>query len=202
MEQNRNNNSLAEKFNNIGNGFYNITPYINDVPGISIKKKMEDDKNASMISIYISNEKYKNNENNKILFIRVIYGEEHTNGGISFRSKPKITEPIDLESKDYYFNLTSKKFFLAKKNKEVQAVELLNKIYSLHIKPTSLNKGWYIRLRLFFHCILVKNLFYYISNFFSFLLLIITKDKYKYTPIFKQETINEVIISSTIPNSI
>ena len=202
MEQNRNNNPLKEKFDNIGDSFYDMTPYINNFPGISIKKKIGDNENASMISIRITNKKYKDDDNKKIIDIRVTYGKDSENG-ITIRGKYKVTEPVDLEStNDYYFDLITEKFYLNRKDKEIKPLELLNEIYNQHIKPTKSSKGLYLRLKLLFWKIIIKQSLYYISKSFSFLYLIITGDKYEYTPIFGIEKINDRIVNSSMPDFI
>ena len=192
-------NNFIKKFNN-GNEFYNYTSY-NDGVGFSIKKDLNGESdNTSLLRFYIP-DYLKKSVIKKPIIIDVAYGKKIKEGGIVLRRKNKISDPIDLISKDeYYYNVEKNKLY--KNKKEILPNELINKIYNDHIKPTKFIRGIWLRTKLFFWRIIIKKFFDYLYIFLHYFLYITSGDKYSYVWVIKEEILNNKIINSEIKNMI
>jgi len=190
--------NFIKKFNN-GNGFYDYKLFT-EGDGFSIKKDLNRaDDNTSLLKFYILDD-LKHPGSRKPIIISASYGKK-LEESILIRDKTKISDPIDLTSKDeYYYNVKSDKLY--KGEEEISASELLNGIYTEHIKPTKLIKGVWLRTKIVFWRIIMKRFFSYISIFLHYFLYIITSDKYSYEPIMEEEILNNKIISSRFEDMI
>lgn len=190
---NEQNKTFIEKFDNFGNyGFHNLTQFDHDA-GFSVKKKSCNNY-VTLLSIYIPNEIFYNAKiEKKPLNIQAFYGEE-TREGIRLRAKPKLTEPVDAEFHEYFYNIRTKELY--KNNKKITADQLINEVYNTHTKSTKLIKGFYLRMKIMFWRILIKSIFEFISKFCHFVLFIISGNRYSYEPICKEEILNGKIIKS------
>lgn len=201
MEQEIHNQAEAflNQFDLKKHGFYNAFPFSDGSVGFSVRKDYKkDDSNSTQLSIYVNEDDSKNKDlNRRQLIIRATYGFVTRDGGIRFRSDPKIGEPIDLESNEgYAYDVQNKKFY--KDNEEISPVVLINEIYNKHIKPTKYYKGLWIRLKVFFWRIFLRSLLDYISNLFSLVQYIISGDKYSFAPFFEEEKLNGKTIKSRL----
>ena len=193
MEEGKIKNKFIKNFENI-NGFYNLTSFV-DAFGFSIKRKLDsqDGKNVSLLRFYIPDKELRSEKKKKILDIEATYGRDDRDS-VSFRyiEKSKISDPVDLISKgDYYYDINSNKLFY--KKREISPSELLDYVYSDHIKPTKVIKGFIIRVRLLFWRIVAPALLNSTSKIFHYCLYIITGDKYSFEPILEEEIRNPVI---------
>ena len=182
-------------FSNIDE-FYDLV-LLEDALGFSIKRKLNstDEKYVSLLKIYITEKELKNNQNKKKLDIYATYGKEDKYGVCIRDIKgSKIGDPIDLTTDDYYYTISSDKFF--KKKREFYPEEFLNNVYNDHVKPTRPIKGLWLRIKLIFWRIFIKSLLNYLSLFFHYCLYVITGDKYSFEPVLKEEILNGKTISS------
>jgi len=198
MTDNQNNNFI-KNFENIDK-FYDYTPYVKET-GFSIKKELKGgiNKNTSLLKFYIpDNSKYS--EKRKPIIISATYGKK-SDKSVIIRDKIKISDPIDLISKnEYYYNADINKLYKGKK--EISPSELVKYIYNLHIKPTKYIKGFWLRTKLFFWKVIMEKFFAYISIFLHHFLYIISGDKYSYKPILREEILNNKIINSNFKEMI
>ena len=195
--QNRDNKKFIDNFNFEKNGFFDISEFTNVSIGFSSKKKLykNDTKKASMVSIYIPKRAYKKNQKNQ-LYIHATYGKIAENG-IEMRQNRKLTEPVDAEfPKEYFYDLRDNAFY--KKNKKINADELLSEVYKKHILPTKPVRGLWMRVKMIFWWNFMKFILKFIASFFHYVLLCISGIKYLYSPIFREEKINDVIVKSDI----
>lgn len=190
--------NFIKKFSNLDEyGFYDFVEFEGDVIGFSIKKKFKNkDGNATMISVGIrSGESIK-----KVpLYISATYGKEGSEG-IQLRSleEIKLTEPVDMESRnEYFYDINEQNLY--RKNKEINACQLINGIYELHIKSTELFKGFFLRMKIRFWRVVLKTLFKLISEVFYNLLFIISGNRYKYESFLEREILNDRVIKSKWP---
>lgn len=191
------NKRLIAKFDFEKNGFYAVTPYIDARIGFSCKKRLnkEDAKNVSTIGFYISDQALNDTTSTrKAFYIKAIYGKELVDG-VQMRTDQNFFEPLDLEFRnDFFYDTTTEKIY--KKEKEVNADNILLEVYRKHIKTTRPIVGLVLRIRLKFWRIWLP----WISKSFSFLsqffLYLISGDEYTYEFLFQEETLNGEIISS------
>lgn len=177
--------------------FYGFVEFIDDEFGFSVRRKLKSEDHASLISIDID-KKYLNNTelHGKPLYIRATYGRISENG-IIIRdfNETKISDPVDLKSEgEYFYNVENNQFY--KKKRKVTPEELIYKVYKLHIKPTRLIVGFWLRSKMFFFQILVHGIFILMSKTFSSFLYLISGNKYSYEPILEEEKLNDLIIKS------
>ena len=194
MNQQETAKKFIEKFNEINetNGFYSFSPYAEEI-GFSVQKKLneKDTNNASLLSFYVPNN-LSEPDNKKSIIISATYGKKVENG-ISVRNEIKLFSPTDLTSKgDYYYNITDDKLLSGKK--EILPIDFVNEIYENHTKSTKLFKGLWIRTKMFFWRIALSKISNYASTFSSFLLYIVTGDRYTYEGIMGKEVLNNKII--------
>lgn len=179
-----------------GNSELKLTPLI-DAFGFSVRKKNENDdtENISVITVYIRQEDIENSEPLKSIHMRAYYGKPAPEGGIYIRDQHKISEPVDITSDEYIYNISNSKLFI--KNKEISGCAIINKFYNAHIRPTRLLKGIWIRAKLFFWRIALYRFFKLLADTFHYSLLLISGDRYTYQSVFSQEKLNGRIISSS-----
>lgn len=192
------NEKFIENFKN-SDGFYDLTPYINGT-GFGIKRKLnnKDKDNVSLLSFYIPDGEFQSDGNYKNIDLRVSYGRDTENGvKMRFIEESRLSDPVDLISKDYYYDINQNKFF--DKREEISAHDLLNNVYDSHIKPTRKIKGFWIRTKLFFWRVAIRKIFNYFSSFFISFLYIISGDIYRFEPFSEREILNGKTISSQLP---
>lgn len=191
------NKRLRAKFNFDKHGFYGVSPYIDAQIGFGCKKKLnpQDTENVSGIGFYIPNRTLNNTGyTKKAFYITATYGKE-LDDGIQVRSIRNFCEPTDLEFRDeFYFDTATEKIY--KKDKEINANDLLLEVYGKHIKTTRPIWGLFARNKLRFWRIWlpwIPRSFSYLAHYF---LYVISGDKYTYEFLFQEETLNGKIISS------
>jgi hypothetical protein len=177
-------------------GFYAFVPYTDGNIGFSIRKDLNpsDAEHASILSFYLPN-KAGESDDKKQLIIDANYGEKRDEG-VSIRVEEKVTisSPIDLiSSDDYCYDAVND--VLLKKGDEITPIDLLNDIYNQHIKPTKPWRGFFLRTKIIFWRIILKNFFEFLSSCFHYTLLVITGDRYSYAPIMEKEVLNNIIVS-------
>jgi hypothetical protein len=174
-----------------------VTPYIDAIIGFGCKKKLnpQDTKNVSGIGLYISNDTYNEpSSTRKAFYITATYGEELSDG-IRMRSEHNFLEPLDLEFRDeFFYDTNTEKIY--REDKEITGDELLQEVYTKHIKTTKPIRGLFLRIKLRFWRIWLPWLLKLVSNFFHYFLLLISGDKYSYEFLFQEEKLNGTIISS------
>lgn len=184
------------KFNLNKFGFTDVAPFSDGGIGFSARKSFKGNniyKTQLSIFVYVESQVSKNS-NRKPLIIHATYGEP-TEGGIRIRSNPKISDPIDLESRDsYFYDVETGEFY--KKNKKTCAEKIIDEIYSKHIKSTQIVRGLWLNFKILFWKFFLRSLFSHTSKFFCWMLCIISGDKYSYEPFFEEETLNGKIIKS------
>ena len=194
---------FLKKFNLGNHGFYNATPFIDGI-GFSVRKKFKpnDDKNVSQISIYIYNKPSQIDDSRKSLLVHATYGRvAKDDGGIYIRSETKLNDPIDIEANDeYYYDINTDKFY--QKDKEIKAEELINVFYSQHIKPTKTFKGLWLKVKLLFWRNFLYLFFKDISRLFSYLLYVISGNRYSYEPFSGEGKFNDSLIESKYGNKL
>jgi len=194
-------NKFAENFKNC-KGFYDLTLFIDDEFGFSIKRKLksEDKENVSLLKLYIAKKDIEDGKEKKVLRISVSYGKDYKSSIGRNPDNIKSSDPIDLISEDeYYYSINDNKFFVNKfiiGTREIFACDILTGIYSDHVKSTKLLKGFWLRSKLYFWRVIVKYSFQFLSKLFYYCLYIISGDRYIYDPISGEGKINGRITSS------
>jgi hypothetical protein len=172
------------------NGFHNFFLF-EDGKGFSIQKKLKEDDNTSLISFYIPESK----NNLKKIHISATYGRKVEDGVQMRQGATDFFAPIDLQSSDdYFYDSVNNK--LLKGRKEISPEGIVNEIYNIHIKPTRLIIGFWIRFKVWFWKVVIKNFYQFLSNFFHWSLYLINGNKYLYEPIGETERMNGKIVSS------
>lgn len=197
LDRKEENKIFIEKFNPQKFGFFDLKPFVDCYIGFSVKRKLEGrlDDYVTLLSIYIPDRVFSDIEiTKKPLFIYATYGKK-IEDGIKTRENSKYTDPTDCEFPDeYFYDIETKN--LHQNNKIISADELINKVYNKHIKSTKLIRGFWIRAKIRFWRILIKNISKVITKVFYFLLFIISGNRFKYEPIVEIETLNNKVIKS------
>jgi len=152
------NEKFKNSFNFKNEDFFDIVDLTDIKTGFSIKKKMKPEGYYSLFKFFIR-ENETDNEKYKPIFIRVSYGKMDSNGSIIVSSSTdKIKtwkSPVDLISKDDFFYDPMNVIFYDRHKNQIDANDILKYIYKLHIKPTKLFSGFFLRNELiFFHKIM------------------------------------------------
>jgi len=186
--------NFVNQFKKIDLGdFFGFTIF-NNGEGFSLFKhfnKNQKKEKLSLIKFFILDQKEKKD----IVSIgaSAIYGEK-IKEGIAF-TENKLNEPLNIESIDeYFFNINTLDIY--KKNKKISQIELINDFYYQHIKITKIPQGLWLRVKVFFYKVLMKNLFICLKRLFYYLLFLLNGDKYDYISAGKIEKLNGKIISS------
>jgi hypothetical protein len=190
---------FVKKLENV-KGFYGLKP-ISNTAGFSFLKDLPNDKkDYTSLLIFSISDNEKDNIKNVIAYAR--YGRKAKEGVyIREDDESKLSDPLDIFSKDeYFYDTETDKFF--KNKKEISLMGLIDDFYSTHIKTTKFWEGLLPRLKLFFWKIIISNFLKATSLFFTLLLRLVNGDKYSYKPIGKTEVLNNVIISSTFSDLI
>ncbi|MCK5320522.1 hypothetical protein KAJ61_03985 [Candidatus Parcubacteria bacterium] len=191
---------FLKKFNPKKYGFESLHPFEDCPLGFSVKKRLHEsnENNITLLSVYIPDRVYNDEKVNKKkpIFIRATYGKISDNG-VTIRDFENTNprDPVDTESlNDYFYNIETKEFF--KKNKTINPDDIINEIYNKHIKSTKLIRGIMIRFKIFLWRKIISKLLKIISNFFYYLLLVVSGNRYVYEPILGEETINTKVVKS------
>lgn len=135
---------LSEYFSFEYNGFEKPIEW-SDATGFTRIKQMPDG-HASMLKMGVNKKQLHDNNPLKELHVSVSYGKVVPEG-ITFESRKSLWDPIDIRSdNEYFYNIDSDKFY--KQDKEVTPKEIITGIEDLHMKPTKLVKGSWLRIRL------------------------------------------------------
>lgn len=186
--------NFLRQFNLQNNGFYNSI-FLSDVKvgfsavrdldvAIKNKLKISDGKEyRTLFRVYIKDEDLENSLIlKKPLIIRahfnLVENNEFFRENYDFIKNDKY-KPLDLTSKDYFYDI-GKDIFYDNKNKVVSAADITKKIYSQHIKTSKLFLGFYLRLKIYFWHKLLPNFFKLLSNLTICLLYIISGQKYSF----------------------
>jgi len=191
------NENLIKKFKFNEYGFYDQTPFDNQgVVGFSVKKKFDETENVTLIRLFIGGDDLSSGNNKKPLFVDAEYRKENDNGPTSpMPGKIDFNLPIHLNFKGcFYYNVITGEFY--ENNKKISGDELINDVYNSHIKPTKKFKGAFLRIKLYFWKIFLKNFFYCLSKFFYWILWLISGDIYTYQPVLKEGAHNGTIVES------
>lgn len=166
--------------------------------GFAIRKKIEGDDtgNISLITVYIRQEDIVKPEQLKYIYMRAYYGKPASEDGVYIRDIHKISEPVDITSDDYIYNISTKKLFI--KSKEISGYAILRRFYADHIKPTRILRGLWVRTKLFYWHVVLSGFFKFLVSALHYILLLISGDRYTYEPVFSQEKLNGRIISSSL----
>ncbi len=183
---------FVDSFNLEKNGFSDMTLFDQGKIGFSVKKEpaswikkrigiKKGKIYISMIWAYIRQEDFLNDYLKKPILLRADMGLKNEEGielNDSF-IKREIFKPIEFSLKNqYYYNIEKNCFY--KNDKSISAEEIIQEVYALHIKPTKLIWGIWLRTQIRF-----KNILLFIIAHFSNLLILIlysiTLDKYAYS---------------------
>lgn len=134
---------------------------------------------VSIYKFYFKNEDLENGKEKKPIIVSVSYAEKLKDGTLQISPtsiKRRINWPIDLLSTDEFFydSTTGELYF---KNKKIGPRDLIQKIESLHIKPTKLLRGFVLIMKLFFWKILVTNFFKFLYYLLIEILYLISGTK-------------------------
>lgn len=178
-------------------GFREITPFEDGSCGFSAKINPIDNKTgySTLLSVYLYEDKNNVSEKNTLI-VHATYGEV-TDDGIKIRENPRFNDPVDVDSRDYFFYDKEKEVFY-RNNEEVDPKQIIEEIYAKHLKSTRLFAGFWLRSKLFFWRLLARTTFELISKTFALILYLISGDKFSYEPVFETETLNGNIIKSRI----
>ncbi|HRY59897.1 MAG TPA: hypothetical protein P5096_00775 [Patescibacteria group bacterium] len=184
---------FRDSFELESNGFINPV-FLNDTKiGFSARKDcdekilrkikiLEGKKYTTLIHIILPDDKVGLESDKVPLRVRASFdlvGEDNSTYIIDDRYiKRKKFKPIDLISRDdYFYDLKTNIFY--KKGKIASGSDIINEIYSLHIKPTKTWRGMYLRAKVAW-----KNLISYlieqIANLLVLILLLISGRKIPY----------------------
>lgn len=178
-------------------GFYK-EKYLTNVPvGFTAKKRLySNDKNVTHLKIYITEEEMRKNGDRKGLEIFLFYGKENKDGGLSYREDVKLSEPIDVFfPNEFFYNIKNKKFF--RYDQEISSNNLINLVYSNHIKSTKFFKGLFIRNKIRLYRKFFSVVFEILSKIFSKLIWLTSGDVYKYG--FEEHLARRLNIQKTKP---
>jgi hypothetical protein len=163
--------------------FYDLVPFREPEIGLSVKRKYKsDDNKVSLIKVGFFD---RDEGNLRKLYVGAAFGELKNNSlKIRSRGETKISDPLDIESRDDYF-YDLEKNALYRGEDEISGGELLDEFYKKHIKTTRVIRGFRIRFRIWFWRVLLKETVEFLSKSLSLILYTISGVKYKHDPILE-----------------
>jgi hypothetical protein len=185
-------------FNLDKEGFTEVTPFVDGNLGFSIKQKDTEKSNyASLIHIFVSNKALADEKiKPKPIITSATYGKQ-TQDGISMRREDEFSvyDPIDAEfPNEFFYDPQTKQFY--RFGKKIEAIDILKRVYSKHVKTTNPIRGLITRFKIRFWWFFMKDVFNFISKIFYYALLVISGNRYKYEPLMQEVTLNGDVISS------
>lgn len=145
-----------------------------------LKRQHKGSNYMALLYIYASDQDlYNKNLALKPIIARATPGFIGNNGEFRIFDNYKRSDPIELVSEgDYFYDVENNAFF--KDEKKISADNIIQEIYDLHIKPTKILWGAYLRFKLLFW----KTILFWLVNKFSQIcilaLQIISSNKHSY----------------------
>src|SRR6266481_5137319 len=136
-------------------GFGNPVEFTDDTFGFSVVREHPNGY-TSIFKVFILKDALKADDPILPIIITGSYGKKSGDSIILSSSSEKISklfDPIELRSDgDFFYCVSDKTFLLERflfKKRKIDAQEILQKIYELHIKPTRPFRGLWLRIKLF-----------------------------------------------------
>ena len=197
------NKDFIAAFNLERKGFTDITPFVDGNLGFSIKKKNNKNDYASLMHVFVSSRALNDQSiQPKPIITSATYGKE-TQGGISMRGEKEfnVHDPIDVEfPNEFFYDSQTKRFFRYKK--EIKAEDIVDRVYSKHVKTTKPIRGLVTRFKIRFWWFFVRDILGFITKIFYYTLFVISGNRYEYEPLLQETKINGEITSSAWPRRI
>ncbi len=126
-------------------GFSEPIQWIDGV-GVSRVKEMPNE-HASLYKIGILDKEFQQESSKKRVNLGVSYGKKVFEGISLGSERQDLFGPIDFDNNDdFLFDISNFKFY--RKDKEISPEKLLSDLEELHLKPTKLAKGFFLRSKL------------------------------------------------------